>query len=382
MFASKLPQVGTTIFTVMSALAAKHGAINLGQGFPDFPMDEMLIAAVAEALQKGFNQYMPMIGYTPLLEAIALKVEQLYQVNIHPTEEITITPGGTYAIYTAITTLITPGDEAIVIEPAYDCYIPAITLNGGVPIKVPLTYPAYTIDWAAVEHAITPKTKLIVINSPHNPTGSVLMPSDIAALENIVTQHPQLYIISDEVYEHLVFDALPHLSLLRYPRLYQRAFVCFSFGKVYHCTGWKIGYCIAPPALTKEFRKIHQFNVFSVNSPLQVGIAKHLQQAAAYLQLGNQMQAKRDYFRTLMQHTPLQPIPSHGSNFELYSFKGVTDETEQELATRLVIDGGVATIPTSAFYEDGTSHQVLRFCFAKQQSTLEQAAQKLQKFKW
>ena len=375
---SKLPNVGTTIFTVMSALAAKHQAINLGQGFPDYPMSEALTSLVAKAMQDGFNQYMPMAGYDPLLEAIATKVELLYGTQLQPQQEITITPGGTYAIYSAITAMIHKGDEVIVFEPAYDSYIPNIEVNGGIAVRIPLQYPSYSINWEVVRAAITPRTKMIVINSPHNPTGAVLSAYDIEQLRQVVAD-TSITIISDEVYEHLIFDNLPHLSLLRYPDLRERAFICFSFGKVYNCTGWKMGYCIAPEALTKEFRKVHQFNCFSVNSPMQVALATHLFQQEDYLQLSGILQQKRDYFRELMQGTPFEVLPSYGSYFELYSYASFSEESEQALAERLVTECGVATIPASAFYKDGTDHKVLRFCFAKKESTLEEAVYRLKK---
>ena len=375
---SKLPNVGTTIFTVMSALAAKHQAINLGQGFPDYPMSEALTQLVAKAMRDGFNQYMPMAGYGPLLEAIAAKVELLYGTQLKAQSEITITPGGTYAIYSAITAMIHKGDEVIVFEPAYDSYIPNIEVNGGIAVRIPLQHPSYSINWEAVRAAITPRTKMIVINSPHNPTGAVLLAYDIEQLRQVVAD-TSITIISDEVYEHLIFDNLPHLSLLRYPDLRERAFICFSFGKVYNCTGWKMGYCIAPEALTKEFRKVHQFNCFSVNSPMQVALATHLFQQEDYLQLSGILQQKRDYFRELMQGTPFEVLPSYGSYFELYSYASFSEESEQALAERLVTECGVATIPASAFYKDGTDHKVLRFCFAKKESTLEEAVYRLKK---
>ncbi len=375
---SKLPNVGTTIFTVMSALAAKHQAINLGQGFPDYPMSDALTQLVAKAMQDGHNQYMPMSGYGPLLEAIAAKVQLLYGTQLQAQSEITITPGGTYAIYSAITAMIHKGDEVIVFEPAYDSYIPNIEVNGGIAVRIPLQHPSYSINWEAVRAAITPRTKMIIINSPHNPTGAVLSAHDIEQLRQVV-ENTSITIISDEVYEHLIYDNLPHLSLLRYPDLRERAFICFSFGKVYNCTGWKMGYCIAPEALTKEFRKVHQFNCFSVNSPMQVALATHLSQQEDYLQLSGILQQKRDYFRGLMQATPFEVIPSHGSYFELYSYASFSQESEQTLAERLVTDCGVATIPASAFYKDGTDHKVVRFCFAKKESTLEEAVYRLKK---
>jgi methionine aminotransferase len=379
MITSKLPNVGTTIFTVMSALATEYKAINLGQGFPDYPMDAALTDLVNKAMKDGFNQYVPMPGYLPLREAIAQKVHRLYGTSVDADKEITITPGGTYAIYSAITAAIQPGDEVIVFEPAYDSYIPNIEINGGKAIRLPLQYPNYSIDWQAVRLAITPRTRMILLNSPHNPTGAVLSEQDVNELRQVVAG-TDIIIMSDEVYEHLIFDGLAHHSMLRYPDLLERSFVAFSFGKVYNCTGWKLGYCIAPTAFTAEFRKVHQFNCFSCNSPMQVGIASFLQNEEAYLQLGNQLQQKRDYFRSLMAQTPFKVIPSHGSYFELYSYEGISDELEKDLAVRLVKEYGVATIPTSAFYADGNDNKVLRFCFAKKESTLEEAAVRLKDF--
>jgi methionine aminotransferase len=373
---SKLPNVGTTIFTVMSGLATQYKAINLGQGFPDYPMDEALTGLVNKAMKDGFNQYAPMPGYLPLREAIAEKVHKLYGTSIHPDENITITPGGTYAIYSAVTAVIKPGDEVIVFEPAYDSYIPNIELNGGKVIRLPLQFPDYSIDWNAVRQAVNEKTRMIFLNTPHNPTGAVLSATDIEELRSIVA-NTNIIILSDEVYEHLIFDGKRHESILRYPDLLERAFVCFSFGKVYDCTGWKMGYCICPASFTKEFRKVHQYNCFSVNSPMQVALAEHLKNETAYLELGGILQQKRDYFRRLMAATAFKVIPSFGSYFELYSYAGITNETEKELAIRLVKECGVATIPTSAFYQDGNDNQVLRFCFAKKKETVEEAVERL-----
>lgn len=378
MLQSKLPNVGTTIFTVMSALATEHNAINLGQGFPDYPMDEALTDLVNKAMKDGYNQYAPMPGHLALREAIAQKVQRLYGTAIHPDTEITITPGGTYAIYSAITAAIGPGDEVIVFEPAYDSYIPNIEINGGKVVRIPLQFPDYSIDWAAVRKAITPRTKMILLNSPHNPTGAVLSEADIAQLRSTVAG-TNILIMSDEVYEHLIFDGRQHQSMLRYPDLYERSFVSFSFGKVYNCTGWKLGYCIAPPAFTKEFRKVHQFNCFSCHSPVQVALAQYLQLEEPYQRLSGQLQAKRDYFRQLMQATPFEVVPSFGSYFEMYSYANISQESDTNMAMRLVKECGVATIPASAFYVDGDDHRVLRFCFAKKETTLEAAVERLKK---
>jgi methionine aminotransferase len=374
---SKLPRVGTTIFTTMSALAAEHQAVNLGQGFPDFPMPEALREGLSKAMRDGFNQYAPMPGYGPLREKLAEKVHALYGAQIDPNASITLTPGGTYAIYTALTAIVHPGDEVIIFEPAYDSYIPGIELNGGVPVTLSLSQPDYQIDWEEVKRRITAHTRAIVLNSPHNPSGRVLTDLDIVALRSIVAAHPELYIISDEVYEHLIFDGLPHLSMLRYPDLREKSFVCFSFGKVYHCTGWKLGYCIAPEALMKEFRKVHQFNAFSCFAPAQVALAEYLDNKEGYLLLGSFLQRKRDLFLSLMQDSQFQFLPSHGSYFICATYHKISDESDTDFAIRLIKEKGVATIPVSAFYRNGQDHKVLRFCFAKKEETLRAASQRL-----
>ena len=304
---SKLPQVGTTIFTQMSSLAAQYNAINLGQGFPDFMMSKELIALVNSAMQQGHNQYVHMNGLSILRERIAEKAEKLYAAQLNPETDITVTPGGTYAIYTALTTVLRPGDEVIVFEPTYDSYIPNIETNGAIPILIPLVYPDYSIDWDLVKQKLTPKTKMIMLNSPHNPTGSILSKNDIEQLRAIV-KNTNIFILSDEVYEHLIFDDKQHESMLRYPDLLERSFVCFSFGKTYHCTGWKMGYCISPASIMKEFRKIHQYNCFSCHSPVQYAIAEYLQQEEPYLQLGKELQKKRDYFQQLMKQTNIPKL--------------------------------------------------------------------------
>jgi methionine transaminase len=376
---SKLPNVGTTIFTVMSSLAVAHNAINLGQGFPDFMMDERLIALVHKAMMNGNNQYVHTNGLPLLRERIAEKIERLYGSSVSPDTEITITPGGTYAIYTALTAVLQPGDEVIIFEPAYDSYIPTIEINGAVPVLIPLTHPTYSIDWELVKQKISVKTKMILLNSPHNPSGAVLSKYDLEQLAGIV-KDTAIFILSDEVYEHLIFDNLPHLSLLRYPDLFKRSFVCFSFGKTFHCTGWKLGYCVAPATLMEEFRKVHQFNCFSCNSPVQFALAEFLKEETAYLQLGRQVQQKRDYFQQLMLQTKFTPLPSHGSYFQLYSYEGLSDESEKDLAIRLTKEYGVATIPTAAFYTKEKNNKTLRFCFVKKAETLEAAVSRLLQF--
>jgi methionine transaminase len=373
---SKLPNVGTTIFTVMSGLATKHNAVNLGQGFPDFPMSEELTGLVNAAMKNNFNQYSPMPGWMPLRELIAEKVEFLYQTKINPDTEITITPGGTYAIYSAFTTILQPGDEVIVFEPAYDSYIPNIEINGAKAITIDLVYPDYHIDWTAVQQAVTSKTKAIIINSPHNPTGSVIGEEDIKQLRKIV-EGTSIFIISDEVYEHLIFDNIPHQSILRYPDLLQRSFVCFSFGKTYNCTGWKMGYCIAHEGMTQEFRKVHQFNCFSCHTPSQVALAEFLKNKDAYLSLSSFMQEKRDYFKQLMLQTKFTLQNSFGSYFICGTYENISEEGDKDFAIRLTKEAGVATIPVSAFYQNGKDDKVLRFCFSKKNETLEAAVEKL-----
>lgn len=375
---SKLPHIGTSIFTVMSQLAVKHNAINLGQGFPDFPMSEALIDCVTEAMKAGGNQYAHTNGVPLLRERLAEKINLLYGTTIHAETEITVTPGGTYAIFSAFSTIIQPGDEVIIFEPAYDSYIPNITFNGGVVVPIALSYPNYSIPWDTLKAAITKKTKAILMNTPHNPTGMVMTKEDILQLQEIVVSN-NLYLISDEVYEHLIYDDKKHESVIKYPELFARSFVCFSFGKTYHCTGWKIGYCVAPENLMKEYRKVHQFNAFSCDTPKQLGIAKHMLDKEAYLSLGNFYQAKRDYLRKLLASTPLKYIPSSGSYFESYSYAAISNESDKVFAEKLVKDYSVAVIPMSAFYHDATDNKVIRLCFAKKEATLEAAAACLQK---
>jgi methionine aminotransferase len=372
---SKLPNVGTTIFTEMSVMAQEYKAINLGQGFPDFSMSPVLTNLVAEAMQQGHNQYTHTNGLAHLRDAIAEKVNNLYN-NPVDREEITVTPGGTYAIFTALTTILEKGDEVIVFEPAYDSYVPNIEVNGAIPVAIPLSYPGYSINWDLVKERLNIRTKAIIINSPHNPTGSILSKNDIEQLHTIV-EGTGIFIVSDEVYEHLIFDDQQHLSILRYPELYKRSFVCFSFGKTYHCTGWKMGYCIAPHELTKEFRKVHQYNCFSVFGPAQFALAAFLKNEKEYLGLGKFIQQKRDYFLDAMKGSKFKPLPSYGSYFQLYSYEGLSGENEKQLAIRLIKEYGVASIPVSAFYQQPIENKVLRFCFAKKEETLKEAAKRL-----
>ena len=377
---SKLPRVGTTIFTVMSSLAAELGAVNLGQGFPDFPMSGKLIGLVDKAMRDGFNQYAHMHGLQSLREVLAGKIGFLYGAAIDPATQITITPGGTYAIYTALTTVLQPGDEVIVFEPAYDSYIPNIEINGAIPVRIPLSFPDYRIDWEEVRRRITPRTRMIMFNSPHNPTGAVLRENDITQLRALV-KDSGIFIHSDEVYEHLIFDGVPHQSILRYPDLLQRSFVSFSFGKVYHCTGWKLGYSISSPDLMAEFRKVHQFNCFSCHTPSQVALAEFLTDRNSYLELSPFLQGRRDYFQDLMRATRFTPLPSYGSYFQLYKYDRISDESDKEFAIRITKEYGVAVIPVSAFYTEGKDDKVVRFCFAKKEETLQRAVERLIKIK-
>lgn len=376
---SKLPNTGESIFTVMSALAQQHKAINLGQGFPDFSMKEELIALVNKAMKDGHNQYAHRNGSEALREILAEKVYSLYKNKIDAATEICITPGATYAIYTALTAVLNPGDEVIVFEPAYDSYLPNIIINGAIPVLIPLEYPDYKINWNVVKEKITPATKMIMLNSPHNPSGSVLDKNDIEQLRKLVND-TGIFILSDEVYEHIIFDGLEHESILKYPDLFQRSFVTFSFGKVYHCTGWKMGYCIALDPLMKEFLKVHQYNCFCCNSPVQYAMAKFLENKNEYLFLGDSLQKKRDYFNQLMTLTKFKPLPSHGSYFQLYSYAQLSGAKEIDFAKQLTREARVATVPTSAFYKNEIDNKVLRFCFAKKESTLNEAVERLIKF--
>ena len=375
---SKLPNIGTSIFTVMSQLAAKHNAINLGQGFPDFPMSAELIECVNKAMQSGGNQYAHTNGVPLLRERLAEKIKYLYDVNINPETNITITPGGTYSIFCAFSTIIQPGDEVIIFEPAYDSYIPNIVFNGGIVVPIELEFPEYTIPWDKVKAAITPKTKAILVNTPHNPTGRVFTKDDILILQEIVLSN-NLYLISDEVYEHLIYDDKQHETVMKYPDLFARTFVCFSFGKTYHCTGWKLGYCIAPENIMKEYRKVHQFNAFGCDTPKQIAIAEYMTNKEAYLSIGAMYQEKRDYLRGLLDNTKFVRLPSSGSYFESYRYDTISDEPDTVFAERLVKDFGIAIVPMSAFYQKATDHKVIRLCFAKVKETLDAAAACLQK---
>lgn len=373
---TKLPRVGTTIFTVMSRLAADAGALNLSQGFPGFDADPRLIDLVTVAMQRGHNQYAPMAGVPLLREAIAAKTTRCYGVDYDPETDITITSGATEALYAAITAVVQPGDEVLVFEPAYDSYVPAIELAGGTPVFIPLSFPDYAIDWDDVQQKITPRTRLIVVNTPHNPTGRVWTIADIGQLAELVATH-QLWVVSDEVYEHITFDGRVHQSLMQHPALRERAFVVGSFGKTFHITGWKIGYCLAPAALTVEFRKVHQFLTFSVATPVQYALAEYLREPAHYEQLPAFYQQKRDVFLAAIAGSRFQFIPSEGSFFQNLSYAAISNEPAYDLAVRLTRDIGVASIPVSVFYEQKTDENVLRFCFAKDDSILTEAGERL-----
>lgn len=377
---TKLPKVGTTIFTVMSALASEKGAVNLGQGFPDFHCDPALVDAVTRAMQDGLNQYPPMAGVLPLREAIADKVERLYGHRYDPVSEITVTAGATQGILTSVLCAVHPGDEVIVIEPVYDCYVPAIELAGGVPVFVQMEVGAagYSIPWDKVRAAVTPKTRMIMVNTPHNPTGSVMRASDVAALADIV-RGTDILILSDEVYEHMVFDGQPHESLARHPELAERSFINSSFGKTYHVTGWKVGYVAAPAALTAEFRKVHQFNVFTVNTPVQYGLAEYMKNPAPYLDLPAFYQKKRDLFRTGLANTRFELLPSQGTYFQCVKYDAISDQSEGDFCKWLTSEIGVAAIPVSAFYNTPKESGIVRFCFAKKDETLQLALDRLAK---
>jgi methionine aminotransferase len=375
---SKLPESGTTIFTVMSKMAQDHGAVNLSQGFPDFDGPPALVEAVARHVAQGHNQYAPLAGVPALLEQISCKVADLYGHAADAGTMITVTPGATEAIFAAVTACVHPGDEVVLFDPSYDTYAPCVRLNGGVPRHLSLSYPEFRIDWDRVRSMVSDRTRLIMINSPHNPTGSVLGEGDMTVLKRLMDDHPNLLLLSDEVYEHITFDGRPHRSVLREPELAERAFCISSFGKTYHVTGWRIGYCIAPPALTAEFLKIHQFIAFATNAPLQHALADFLRDCPEHhRELGVFYQAKRDLFCKLMADSAFRLSPSAGTYFQLADYSAISDEPDTEFAARLTREHGVAAIPISVFYEQPPDQRLVRFCFAKHDQTLEQAAGRL-----
>jgi methionine aminotransferase len=377
---SRLPAVGTTVFTLMSALAQEHGAVNLGQGFPDFGCDPKLLDMVNDAMRAGLNQYPPMAGAAPLREAIAAKIAALYGHSYDAAGEITVTAGATQGIITAILCAVHPGDEVILIEPAYDSYLPSIQLAGGVPVPVPMRLGdgGYSVPWDAVAAAVTPRTRMIMINTPHNPTGSILRAADLEALAAIVAGS-DILVLSDEVYEHMVYDGEQHASVSRHPVLAERAFVVSSFGKTFHVTGWKTGYVAAPAALMAEFRKVHQYNVFSVNTPMQHGLAGYMRDPAPYLELPAFYQRKRDLFRAGLASTRFTLLPADGTYFQCVRYEGISDLGESDFAQWLTREIKVAAIPVSAFYSRPRESGIVRFCFAKQDATLQMALARLAK---
>ncbi len=371
---SKMPGVGTSIFATMSQLATEHQAINLSQGFPDFSISKELIALVNKYMKLGHNQYAPMPGLINLREAIAEKTYKLYSAQYNPEKEITITAGATQAIFTAISAFIKEGDEVIVFEPAYDSYVPAIKLNGGIALSVELHPPDYKIDWSTVRKMINNRTKMIIINSPHNPTGTILTAQDLTQLENL-TKDTDIIVLSDEVYEHIIFDNFEHQSVCRFPNLAERSLVVCSFGKTLHATGWKMGYCVAPEILMNEFRKVHQFVVFTCNTPIQYAIAEYIKNGENYLGIGRFFQQKRDFFVNALKQSKFKALPSSGTYFQLLDYSKITKESETDFAIRLTKEYKIGSIPVSVFYHKNVDHKVLRFCFAKSEKTLEKAAE-------
>lgn len=374
--ATRLPRVGTTIFTVMSALAAQHGAVNLGQGFPDFEGDPRLVDAVTDAMRRGLNQYPPMAGVMALREAIAAKVESLYGRAYSPDTEVTITAGATQAILTAILAVVHPGDEVVVLEPAYDSYEPNIELAGGLVVRVPLVPGSFRPDFERLAAALNPRTRAVVINSPHNPSGTVWSAADVQRLADLLRPTDAL-LISDEVYEHMVYDGARHESAARHPELAARAFIVSSFGKTYHVTGWKVGYVCAPAPLMAEFRKVHQFNVFTVNTPVQHGLAAYMADPQPYLELAAFYQRKRDRFRDGLRATRLKLLPCQGTYFQCVDYSAIDDRSESAMCEWLTTEVGVAAIPLSAFYAGGFEQRIVRFCFAKKDETLDLALERL-----
>ena len=374
---SKLPKVGTTIFTKMSELSNQHGALNLSQGFPDFDIDMKLVDEVEKYMRKGFNQYAPMPGLMKLREKIASKLYSLYDIDYHPESEITITAGATQAIFTAIAAFVKEEDEVIIFTPAYDCYQPAIELVGGKPVFVQMTSPEYKINWEEVKKLISQKTRMIIINSPHNPTGSLLSKEDLLELEKI-TSDSDIIILSDEVYEHIVFDNQAHESICKYKELANRSLAVFSFGKTFHVTGWKLGYCIGPKELMTEFRKVHQFNVFSCNHPLQLAVSSYMDDPENYLHIKEIYQSKRDLFTSSIEGSRFKMIPCLGTYFQLLDYSDISEENDVDFSIRLIEEYKIASIPVSVFYNSPLDEKVLRFCFAKKDETILKAAEILQ----
>ena len=371
---SKLPAIPTSIFATMSHLANEQNAINLSQGFPNFPVSKELIDLVVKAMNAGYNQYSPMPGIIELREIIAEKMYNLYGTTYDPENEITITPGATEAIYGIISAFVAKDDEVIIFAPAYDCYDPTIRLNGGKTIEIEMKGPLYKVDWENVKASISNKTKMIIINTPHNPTGTVLSESDMQTLEDLVKE-TNIIILSDEVYEHIIYDGLEHQSVSRFKGLEERSFIVASFGKTFHSTGWKMGYCVAPKELMAEFRKTHQFIVFSANHPIQRALATYMKHPKNYLELPDFYQTKRDFFLDAIKGSKFTSIPSKGTYFQLLSYKGITDENDFDFAIRLTKEKKIASIPISVFYKEKIDNKMLRFCFAKEERTLSKAAE-------
>ncbi len=375
---SKLPDASTSIFAIMSGLAQKENALNLSQGYPDFPISKELIDLVFKAMKEGFNQYAPMPGIFELREVIAQKVAGLYNMNYHPDTEITVTAGATQAIYTIISALIRKDDEVILFSPAYDCYDPSVRLNGGKVIEIELEAPYFKVDWVKVKSSISDKTKMIIINTPHNPSGTVLSEKDMQTLETLV-KDTNIIILSDEVYEHIIFDKEKHQSVALFPGLAERSFIVASFGKTFHSTGWKMGYCLAPAELMVEFRKTHQFNVFSVNHPVQKALATYIKTPENFLVLPEFYQKKRDFFLNAIKDSKFSIVPSKGTYFQLLGYENITDENDFDFAVRLTKEKKIASIPISVFYNSKIDNKVLRFCFSKSNETLLKAAEILNK---
>lgn len=373
---SKLPGLGTTIFTVMSALSNQCDAINLSQGFPNYDCDPVLKDLVAKYVREGYNQYAPMAGLPELNEQLYTKIARLYDMQVHPANEITVTAGATQGVYTAIAALVQSGDEVILIEPAYDSYRPSVELCGGVVVPYELSKPDYAIDWQVFEQLVTPKTRMILINSPHNPSGTVFSQKDMLELQRI-TQDTNIIVVSDEVYEHIVFDGAEHQSVLRFPDLFARSLAVYSFGKTFHNTGWKLGYVVAPEYLMEEFRKVHQFNVFCVNRPMQHALADYMKNAANYLDLSPFYQQKRDYFLKVIAGSRFRPVTCAGTYFQAADYSAISDEPDTDFAKRLTREYGVSAIPVSVFYGSGKDEKVVRFCFAKTEDMLAEAGERL-----
>ena len=372
---SKLPNIGVNIFSTMSALAQQHKAVNLAQGFPDFSPSEELIQLVNEYMLKGFNQYAPLAGVRSLVVNLAEKTVKLYGASYNPDTEITITCGATEACYTALTSILHAGDEVIIPEPCFDVYLPAIELSKAKAIFVPLTYPDFSYDWQLIRSKITARTKLIIINSPHNPTGTIITENDIVQLQKLIEEYPNIYVLSDEVYEHIVFDGKKHLSISSNSVLKERAFVIGSFGKTYHVTGWRLGYCLAPAAMMAEFKKVHQYNTFSPVAPMQFAIADFMKKVEQYESLPMFFQNKRDLFLSYIKESRWEVMLSSGTYFQMLSYKNISDESDMDFAARLTREFGLASIPVSVFYNDRTDYKMLRFCIAKKEETLFKAAE-------